>query len=1025
MSTSIRKRGTYIKMGEIVAGLESKIKSVKVFVSIIMFTFIILLSNSESAMAADDYRGTLSTPPVNGGDYEISTVSELYWFADQVNNHSKTFEGQTIRLKNDIVLSTEWVPVGYENLYNYNDNKNHFAGTFDGNNHVIRGLTITKKQNTYSGHYGMFGCVMGGTIKNLGLENVSINLSNVENNGIGNVGGIVGAVGTMDGFAFTMKNCYVTGEVISSGAVAGGLIGYVNLTKSSTRVENCYSAAMVSSISTEGHIIAKIDLSHEDEASIVSNCYYADSSNISDAFSGSTYIAKSKLYTGEMAYIMNQTKVNGEELWGQDLSSKANVPTFNNGKNSVYKSSGKRCDGSTAGASGYSNSGSGGTTSHVGFDKEGFCTNEKCKAPQPADIMNQATCTANNIKWDCVGYYGIKNLGNLYWFRDKVNSGSARINAVLVNNIIVNEGQMSATNTGTSFVPIGYSKTDNGVETKIVYNGTFEGNGRIISGLYYSNGSSKYNCFGLFGYIGSDAKISNLAVKNSYFYLKNANNSNVRAGGICGYCDGGTIENSYSMVTMAGNIMNKVVGEATSSWKITNNFYLNDTDNGTGGKNESQFKSGEVAYLLSDKNGWGQTIGVPGANTSPVKLSDNGANKVNKLSCLHTSEVKYVNEVPKYGEIVTKQATTTENGEIKTACANCGKPDSNGKTISVPKISIVKLQVSTYEYKGANYSPKVYVEDASGQELVNGVDYKYEYPNDRQTIGVHKIKVTFIGKYKGEKTLSFTINPKKPKISKIENTSSGVKLTWNKVAEGTGYYVYRKSTGSFTKIATVSSNATLTYLDKAPKSGTTYTYVVKSFKGSYLSDKSEEKSIRRFAQPKFSVIENTAAGINLRWSKVTGAGGYFIYRKTTGGYTKIVDIKGNTQTSYLDQNVSNGKSYTYAIKAYYGNSVSSINSTGQKMIRLTKSMISSVEKKTKSSMVVQWTKNASASGYEIKYVVGTTTKIVNVSGASVLKKEIGSLIKGKTYTFYIRSYKTVSGKKYYSAWSTKRSKVFN
>ncbi len=44
-----------------------------------------------------------------------------------------------------------------------------------------------------------------------------------------------------------------------------------------------------------------------------------------------------------------------------------------------------------------------------------------------------------------------------------------------------------------------------------------------------------------------------------------------------------------------------------------------------------------------------------------------------------------------------------------------------------------------------------------------------------------------------------------------------------------------------------------------------------------------------------------------------------------------------------------------------------------------------------------------------------------MSSASTVSKTISSLTKGKTYYVRIRTYKTVSGTKYYSAWSSTKS----
>ena len=74
-------------------------------------------------------------------------------------------------------------------------------------------------------------------------------------------------------------------------------------------------------------------------------------------------------------------------------------------------------------------------------------------------------------------------------------------------------------------------------------------------------------------------------------------------------------------------------------------------------------------------------------------------------------------------------------------------------------------------------------------------------------------------------------------------------------------------------------------------------------------------------------------------------------------------------------------------------------------------------------MTVKWAKNAKANGYQIQYALKSNysgAKIQSVSKNSIVSKVIGSLTKGKIYYVRVRSFKKVSGKTYYSAWSATR-----
>ncbi len=101
------------------------------------------------------------------------------------------------------------------------------------------------------------------------------------------------------------------------------------------------------------------------------------------------------------------------------------------------------------------------------------------------------------------GVYRIATAGQLYWFADLVNSGTASdADAILVDDIIVNQ-DLTADNL-VEWTPIG---------NDVDFNGTFDGNGHCISGLYMKGSA------GTVGFIGTlyDGSVTNLGIINSYF----------------------------------------------------------------------------------------------------------------------------------------------------------------------------------------------------------------------------------------------------------------------------------------------------------------------------------------------------------------------------------------------------------------------------------------------------------------------------------------------------------------------------
>ena len=228
---------------------------------------------------------------------------------------------------------------------------------------------------------------------------------------------------------------------------------------------------------------------------------------------------------------------------------------------------------------------------------------------------------------------------------------------------------------------------------------------------------------------------------------------------------------------------------------------------------------------------------------------------------------------------------------------------------------------------------------------------------------------------------------------KVANATAGVKVTWGKVAGAKGYYVYRKTgSGSYSKIATTTA---LSYVDKTAKSGTTYTYTVRAYNGSTLSWFAGVKLLR-LANTTLK-LANQTAGVKLSWTKVAGAKGYYVYRKTgTGKYSQIGTT---TALSYLDKTAKSGTTYTYAVRAYNGKTLSWF--TGVKLIRLATPNVKLAN--TKSGPKATWGKVAGAKGYYVyrKTAGGSYKRIATTTSLSYVDKTAKS---GTRYYYIVKAY---------------------
>ncbi|MCC8076448.1 MAG: S8 family serine peptidase [Clostridiales bacterium] len=343
----------------------------------------------------------------------------------------------------------------------------------------------------------------------------------------------------------------------------------------------------------------------------------------------------------------------------------------------------------------------------------------------------------------------------------------------------------------------------------------------------------------------------------------------------------------------------------------------------------------------------------------------------------------------------------------------------------------VTLSQTTCTYNGAAQKPTVTVKNADGDTLTQGTDYTVSYSNNT-AVGTATVTVTGTGNYTGSATATFTIKAlATPTLSSVSNTTSGVKVTWKAVTGAAQYRVCRKASGEskWTRIGVTTSTS---YTDTTAVSGTTYQYTVRCLSADGSTYTSSYNStglrIKYLTAGKISSLTNTSKGITVKWSKVKGASGYYVYRKTSGGsYKKIATVKSGSTVSYSDTAVKNknGTTYVYAVRPYYGSTLGSY--TGKTTVRLTGVCISSLKNVKTKKMTVKWGKNSKATGYQIQYSTSSSFssyKTVTVTSYKTVSKTISSLTKGKKYYIRVRAYKTVSGTKYYSAWSkTKNVKI--
>lgn len=286
-------------------------------------------------------------------------------------------------------------------------------------------------------------------------------------------------------------------------------------------------------------------------------------------------------------------------------------------------------------------------------------------------------------------------------------------------------------------------------------------------------------------------------------------------------------------------------------------------------------------------------------------------------------------------------------------CTDCGKlfTDATGKVeTTLQALTVPKLQ-HTHSLK--------YVPQVNATETAAGVKEHYKC----NSCG----KLFTDANGKNETTLkSLTIAALGIKVSKptitAENTSGGVKISWEAVDKAEKYYVYRwaSSKNAWKKVKTTTSTE---YVDTAATSGSQYQYAVRAVRESVTSGYSNTAAIKFLAATK-AKAKNATTGVMVSWSKVTGASGYTVYRrqKNTSGWSSWKNLGNQKSLTYTDKTAVVGKDYQYAAVPYSG-SYKAYRAAGSSVRRL---KVTSVKTAADGNYLkTTWSKVAGASDYVV------------------------------------------------------------
>ena len=284
-----------------------------------------------------------------------------------------------------------------------------------------------------------------------------------------------------------------------------------------------------------------------------------------------------------------------------------------------------------------------------------------------------------------------------------------------------------------------------------------------------------------------------------------------------------------------------------------------------------------------------------------------------------------------------------------------------------------------------------------------------------------------------ENVLKLIVRPARVGSLDAVNKYNGIQLTWKKSTGVDGYIIYKRMMDTeYEELTRIEGNSTLTYLDKDIKQGKKFLYNIVAYKniGREEIKSLKRASARQIVRATVKSLTNQNGSVKVTWTKVPDAEGYKVYRKAAGydSYGMLINIKNGSTTSYTDKyakSIRNGKaSYYYVVPYYSGTSNVVLKTNTKTNYYMTRPTFSTLETSGSCALKATWKKNASATGYQIRYSLSSDmsdAKTVNISSGSTLSKKISGLSANKTYYVQVRAYKTYNDVKYYSAWSLKKS----
>ena len=344
--------------------------------------------------------------------------------------------------------------------------------------------------------------------------------------------------------------------------------------------------------------------------------------------------------------------------------------------------------------------------------------------------------------------------------------------------------------------------------------------------------------------------------------------------------------------------------------------------------------------------------------------------KYGKMALLYNpkktyKELKKVKSITEYNHTNTSDSVTVNNVpktvpakvKLKSAVNSYGGVKiSWNATNDTECYRVYRAQLVNNKWSKWTQLSKVTTTDYLDKKATSGAFYKYT---------VRAENVLGLGNFDSNGVSVTYVSAPTPAVS---NSTNGVKVSWNKVSGATGYIIYRAQTvgGKWTgwkELCTQNSSKSV-WVDTKVVIGGTYKYTVRAINNKVKSGFVGTDELVYLTAP-IVKISNFSTGVNVNWSKVSGAIGYSVYRaEIVNGKRSSWKFIANVGevTGYIDKTAVSGKTYKYTVRAKNRKSLSTYKASNS-LLYVAEPTVTIAN--ASDGIKVSWSKSDGATGYTV------------------------------------------------------------